>query len=225
MPDPTVAMPTVPDAWVRRAIVLARITIGYNLIEGVVSVAFGASDDSLALFGFGLDSFIEVASAMLVLWRLQAERHHAVVRAARERRTGQAIAVLLVLLGLGAIAGSVWRLLHHEQPDTTLPGAIIAVLSLGFMAWLWRAKLAVATLIGSRTLHQDAACSFACIQLSCALLAGSVLHLLMPALWWADSVAAIAIALLILREGIGGLLAVARGEAGGCGCAHGCSVK
>jgi divalent metal cation (Fe/Co/Zn/Cd) transporter len=211
------------DHLVRQACRLAKLTIAYNLVEGAVSLACGTGDESLALLGFGVDSFIEVASATLVLWRLRAEASGATVAAARERTAGMWVSALLMLLGVATIGGSVWQLVHHGHPETTRAGAIIALLSLSFMFWLWRRKRALATALQSRTLRQDAACSLGCIQLSVTLLVGSLLYMVAPAFWWADATAAIIIAVLISRDGWLGFRSARRGEGGGCGCAHACS--
>lgn len=209
--------------WLLRARWLAHFTIVYNLIEGLVSVGCGAYDESLALLGFGVDSFVETASAGLVLWRLRAESAGMVSGRSRERASSIGVSVLLVLLGLGTGVGSIWQLVRHVHPDTTVPGMIIAVVSLLFMFWLWRSKCRAAQALDSRTLRQDAQCSLGCIQLSVTLFLGSVLYLAVPALWWVDSAAALVIAGLILREGGLGLLAAWRGTGGGCGCSHSCS--
>ena len=205
-----------PAAWQRRALLLAGLTIAYNLVEGLVSMGFGWADDSVALFGFGADSFIEVASALLVLWKL---RDHADL--ARERRAALGIGWLFQFLALGILGGSLWQLWAHRHPPTTVPGLIIALLSLACMAFLWRAKLRAARALDSATLAADAACSRACIQLSGVLFLGSLLFLVAPALWWVDGAAAMGLALLIGREGLG-MVRAARSEhfSGGCGCGH-----
>lgn len=212
----------MPVPAMARARWLAWFTIGYNLVEGVIAVAFGVGDESLALFGFGVDSFIEMASAVFVLWRLRAELAGAAVATRRERIASIGVSTLLMLLGVGTLVGSGWQLHLHQHPATTLPGLVIAIVSLSFMFWLWRSKLAVAVKLGSRTLRQDAACSLGCIQLSMTLLAGSLLYAVAPGLWWADSAAAIVIAMLIVREGWMGLRAVFRGQGAGCGCGSSC---
>lgn len=221
-PAPSVragADPVARARWVRRARLLALFTIGYNLLEAFAGIGFGLADESLALLGFGMDSCIEMASALFVLWRLGAEfsGHERQVR--RERRAGIAVAVLLILLGAGTILGSGWLLWTRQHPESTLAGGIIAVLSLSFMFWLWRSKLAAAAALGSRTLRQDAACALGCIALSATLLVGSVVYAVAPALWWVDAAAALAIAGLILREGAEALRAILHGGSGGCGCA------
>jgi divalent metal cation (Fe/Co/Zn/Cd) transporter len=186
----------------------------------VVGIGFGIADESLALLGFGIDSFIEMSSAFFVLWRLGAELSGHERKAQRERWAGIAVASLLVLLGVGTILGSVWLLWTRQHPESTLAGGIIAAASLSFMFWLWRAKLAAAAALDSQTLHQDAACALGCIALSATLLIGSIVYVVVPALWWVDAVAALVIAILITREGIGGLKAILAGRSAGCGCGH-----
>ena len=206
---------TAPD-WRRRALWLSGLTIVYNLVEGLVSMRFGWTDDSVALFGFGADSFIEVASALLVLWKLMDHGN-----LARERKATTAIGWLFLWLGAGVAGGALLQLAARSHPPTTLPGLIIAALSLSFMVFLWQAKLRAARALDSATVAADAACSRACIQLSAVLFLGSLLYLVVPALWWADATAALILALLIAREGYG-MVRAARSECftGGCSCGH-----
>lgn len=208
-----------PEAWLAHARTLALVTILYNLLEGAVSMGFGASDDSVALFGFGADSFIEVGSAALVLWRLQAGLGRAVPRVHRERLATRGIGILFLLLSAGTAVGAVVQLLTHRHPETTLPGVIISIASLAFMAWLWRAKKRAATALDSRAMEGDAACSLACIQLSGVLFLGSVLFILWPVLWWIDALAALVLSGFIAKEGIQGIRAASKPDfSGGCGC-------
>jgi len=103
-----------------RAILLSWFTIAYNLIEGVVSIYFGVSDDSMALAGFGADSFIEVFSAMLVLWRFRSEEGvGAGLSIDRERRATLGIGGLFVLLALLTAAGACAQLYKGGHPATT----------------------------------------------------------------------------------------------------------
>jgi divalent metal cation (Fe/Co/Zn/Cd) transporter len=209
---------------VQRVQWLARVTIGYNLLEGLVSMTFGVTDESVALFGFGVDSLIEVASAVMVLWRFRGERAIRPKSAlARERTATVTIGSLLVVLAIGTVAGAAWRLWAHAGPETAVPGLVVATLSLSFMVWLWRAKRRAAAALDSPTVRGDAACSLACIQLSTVLLAGSLCAFLTPALWWADAVAAMGLALLIAREGVESVRAARRPDfRGGCGCGGAC---
>lgn len=205
-----------PADWRRRAIRLALATVAYNLVEGLVAMAFGWQDHSLALFGFGADSFIEVASALLVLWNLRDQGS-----LVRERWAALRIGWLFVVLAAGIAGGALLQLAGRTHPPTTVPGLVISAVSLAFMAWLWRAKLAAAVALDSATLAADAACSLACIQLSAVLFAGSLVFLLAPALWWVDAASALVLAALIGREGQT-MVRAARSATftGGCGCGH-----
>lgn len=212
-----------PDraTFIGRAIRLSWFTIAYNLLEGGVSVYFGVSDDSMALAGFGADSFIEVFSAALVLWRFRSEEGvGAGLPVERERRATLGIGALFLLLAAGTAAGALMQLRAGGRPETTMPGLVIAAASLSFMFYLWRAKREVAKGLDSCTVLKDADCSLACIKLSGVLLAGSVLFMLAPALWWSDAAAALVLAVLIAREGVLTIRAALKpGFAGGCGCA------
>lgn len=216
-------MPPTPDAprpaWLAYARFLALFTISYNLVEGMVSMGFGLADDSVALFGFGADSFIEVGSALIVLWRLRESSGCATTALQRERRAALSIGVLFGLLAIGIALGSILQMASHRHPDTTLPGLIVSVASLAFMVWLWQAKRRAAKALDSRTLEGDAACSLACIQLSLVLFIGSLLYFVVPSLWWVDSAAALILALFIGREGVAGIRAARKPDfTGGCGC-------
>jgi divalent metal cation (Fe/Co/Zn/Cd) transporter len=200
---------------------LSWFTICYNVVEGVVSMAFGYAENSVALFGFGADSFIEVASAFLVLWRFRGETGEGgPLSLERERKTTLGIGLLFLLLAVGALAGGAIQLWQHSHPETTMPGLIVSALSLSFMFFLWKAKRNVGQALGSTTVMKDAACSLACIQLSAVLFAGSLVFMIAPSFWWADSAAAIILSGFIAKEGWETVEA-ARSEdfaGGGCGC-------
>ncbi len=206
--------------WVRWILYLAWFTIGYNLLEGVVAIGFGVSDDSVALAGFGADSMIEVASAILVLWRFQSESKQQLMPSInRERRATMGIGVLFICLALGTTVASLTQLKGGSHPSTTLSGLVISVASLSFMFFLWRAKTKAAKALDSATVMKDAACSLACIKLSIILFAGSLLFVVYPSLWWIDSIAALGLALLIAKEGVETVSAARKPDfSGGCGC-------
>jgi len=213
--------PTSRPVLTRWAYGLAGLTIAYNVVEGVVAIGFGAADESLALFGFGVDSFVEVGAAGLVLWRLAAAGGATDERASsREKLASRAIGALLLALAVGVAAGATVSLVVGAHPEQTLAGVVIAAASIALMLGLWRAKVGVADRLGSRTLRADAACTLACLQLSVVLLAGSAIYTLAPALWWVDSAAALALSALIAREGLGTVRASFVAEASGCGCEH-----
>ena len=209
------------SAWVRRAIALSWFTIVYNLVEGIVSMWFGIADESFALFGFGADSFIEVASAVLVLWRFRAETGLAPRSVAREKTATLGIGVLFLLLSVVTMFGAGAQLWSKSHPETTLPGMIISAVSLSFMFFLWRSKTRVADALGSTAMRSDASCSLACIKLSAILFVGSSIFLLDPFLWWADAVAALLLSILVAKEGFDIINSARKGEIASC-CGGGC---
>lgn len=205
--------------WTARARWLAVATMAYNVLEGLVSLAYGATERSVSLLGFGVDSWVEVGSAAVVYWKLTRAPGCATTARERERRATRWIGGLLLALGLCTALGSALQLAAGGHPDSTLPGVIISLVSLSFMFSLWRAKLAAAGALHSRALALDAACSRSCIQLSAILLAGSAIYALAPGLWWADGAAALGLAAFIGREGYEAIAAASKPEfTGGCGC-------
>jgi len=208
------------QSWVKFAERLAYFTIGYNILEGAVSIFLGIREESFALAGFGFDSLIEVASAFLVLWRLRSDfEHGAPMSIAAERKATFGIGLLFIILSLVAALAALIQLSDGDHPVSTMPGVVISLLSLSFMFYLWRSKLQTAKALGSKTLESDAACSFACIKLSGVLLAGSLLFTLLPTLWWIDSVAALILSGLILHEGYETIKTSRREDFTG-GCCH-----
>lgn len=209
--------PEGSSKWLRQAWLLAWFTVGYNLLEGAVSIWFGVGDDSVALWGFGFDSLIEVASALAVMARLRHGFDQPATQA--ERKATGTIGGLFLLLALVVAAGALLQLSGHRHPPTTLPGLVISAVSLAFMVFLWRAKIANAKALDSAALMGDAACSLACIQLSGILFTGSLVFLVLPRLWWVDGAAALGLAVLIAREGWEMLAASRKPDfSGGCGC-------
>jgi divalent metal cation (Fe/Co/Zn/Cd) transporter len=206
-------------SWERRARWLAAATIAWNVLEGLVAMGFGWQESSVALFGFGVDSWVEVGSAGVVYWKLTSAPGCATTQKNRERAATRKISALFLALAVATAVGAVAQLASGNHPDSSIPSLVVAAVSLSFMVFLWRAKLATAVALDSRTLKMDAACSRACIQLSAVLLVGSVVFLALPSLWWADAVAALGLATLIGREGLEGWRASGRNDfEGGCGC-------
>ena len=206
--------------WARRAWVLAWITVAYNLVEAALSMRFGAGDDAVGLFGFGVDSLVEVASGMVVMGRLRHGFHAKAQEA--ERRATLIIAGLFMALALGIGVGALIQLVRGHHPSTTLPGLLISGASILTMGSLYAAKKRVAQALDSASLRSDAACTRACLNLSLVLFLGSGLFLLSPKLAWAEAVAALGLALLIGREGLETWRAARSPDfSGGCGCDHG----
>jgi divalent metal cation (Fe/Co/Zn/Cd) transporter len=187
---------------VRRALGLEYATVGWNVVEGVVAVGAALAAGSVALLGFGVDSFVETASGLVLIWRLRAERgahDHAAIEALDRRAHRLVGASLFLLAGFVALdAGrSLWA---GERPEASWVGIAVTALSIAAMGWLARAKRRAATALGSRALAADSFQTSACLWLSIVTLSGVGLNAL-AGWWWADPVAALAMTPLLVREG------------------------
>lgn len=196
------------------AMLLSVITIGYNVVEGIVSTVFGANDETLALFGFGIDSFVEVVSGLGIahmVWRMQkngvAERNKFEIRALRI--TGISFYVLAAALVLGA-ANSIY---HKLMPESTLAGIIISALSIISMYFLYYYKIKVGKALHSQPIISDAHCTKTCFYLSFILLASSLIYALFK-IPYVDALGGLGIAWYAFKEGKEAL-----GKAKGKACA------
>jgi protein-tyrosine-phosphatase len=192
-------------ALVRRGQRLEYFAIGWNSLEGVVSIIAGAFAGSVSLIGFGLDSLIEVTSGAAVLWRL----HHVIDSSRRvdfERRTLRIVGVCFVSLALYMAYDSAASLIRHEAAKGSVPGIMIAILSLCVMPLLARAKRRVAEGIESAAMQPDSRQMDFCAYLSAILLGGLVLNAVFS-WWWADPVAGLVMVPIIAKEGVDGLRA------------------
>lgn len=204
----------------RRASYLALFTIFYNILEGLVSVWMGASDETLALFGFGVDSFIEVISAVGVWHMLQRIRANGgESRDEFEQRALKITGVSFYLLTAGLVATAVINIYQHHKPETTFWGVVVSLVSVSFMWYLIRQKTAVGRALNSPAILADAACSRACLYFSLALLLSSAGYEL-TGVGSLDAVGAIVIAYLSFREG-----REAFDKAKGLSCTCGCSCS
>ena len=190
----------------RRGVLLSRITLLYNMGEGVAALIAGVLAGSIALVGFGVDSVIEVVSSAASLWRLRNDAD-ALGRARSERITLRIIGGCFLALALYIVVDAGRALVAHETPARTIPGVIIAALSVVVMPLLARSKREVAATLGSRALIADATQTSLCAYLSLIVLVGVLLNALFG-WWWADPAAALAMVPIIAREGVEGL----RGE-------------
>jgi divalent metal cation (Fe/Co/Zn/Cd) transporter len=195
----------------RRGRRLEYFSIGWNLLEGLVAIVAGWIAGSISLVGFGIDSFIEVTSAAVLLWRMSVDAD--ILRQERNERLALKI-VGSCFLALSAYIGyeSVGDLVRRQAPEHSLPGIILAGASLLVMPLLSRAKRKVGTALGSAAMHADAKQTDFCVYLSAILLVGLLLNALFG-LWWADPIAALVMVPIIAKEGLDGV----RGEACRCG--------
>jgi divalent metal cation (Fe/Co/Zn/Cd) transporter len=182
---------------------LEYFTMGWNALEGLVAVVAGALAGSISLVGFGIDSFIEVTSGSVLLWRMSvdAEVHR---RELNERRALRIVGICFLLLAAYIAYESAFDLWSRRAPEHSIPGIILACVSLIVMPLLSRAKRKVGRALGSAAMHADARQTEFCTYLSAILLAGLLLNALFG-LWWADLVAALIMVPIIAKEGIEGL--------------------
>ena len=153
------------------AILLAIMTVFYNLVEGLVSVYFGLDDDTLALFGFGLDSFVEVISG-IGIWHmvLRIREDGGENRDHFEKRALQITGSAFYLLTFGLAVTSGYNLIKDSHPETTQWGIAISGISILVMWWLIREKTKIGVALHSDAILADANCTKACLQLSVILL-------------------------------------------------------
>jgi divalent metal cation (Fe/Co/Zn/Cd) transporter len=202
-----------------RANYLALFTIFYNLVEGGVSVWFGAADETLALFGFGVDSFIEVISAIGVWHMLRRIKANAgETRDEFEQRALRITGGAFYVLSAGLVLTAGINLYGGHKPETTVWGIVVSLLSISFMWYLINQKTRVGNALGSPAILADAACSRACVYLSVVLMISSVGYEL-TGIASLDAIGAMLIAWLTFREG-----REAFGKASGMACSCGCSA-
>jgi len=207
------------EHYYRLAEALAIITIVYNVIEGLVSVWFGLSDETFALFGFGLDSFVEVVSGVGVWHMVRRMRaSHESEHDAFERRALRITGGAFYALAAGLAATVAVNVYEAHAPETTLWGIIVGSVSIASMWLLIRFKVKAGTALGSDAILADAACTRTCLRLSAALLAASLLYEL-TGIGYADSAGAAVIAWMSYSEG---REAFEKAQGRSCGCGGAC---
>lgn len=195
--------------WTKIALYLVAGTMAYNIIEGVVATWAGAKSESVALFGFGLDSGIECAAAGMMLWRLSVEAKGSSRETIEEseRKVRRFIGGTFIALAFYIVVQAGLDLFKHEAAQKTMIGIILAAASLVIMPAVSWAKLRAAKRIGSSALRAEAKETLVCSYLSFTLLLGLVANATVG-WWWADPVAALAMVPWVFKEGLEGL----RGE-------------
>jgi divalent metal cation (Fe/Co/Zn/Cd) transporter len=201
------------QASLRQALRLEYLTVGWNVVEGIVAVVAALAAGSVALLGFGIDSFVECASGLVLVWRLLVERRgmdeEEIERL--DRRARRLVGVSLFLLAAYVAVDAGLALWHRERPEPSVVGIVLTVVSIGAMQWLARAKRRAAAMLSSRALEADAFQTSACFWLSLITLVGIGANGAFG-WWWADPVAALAMTWFIASEGLESW----RGEE--CGC-------
>jgi len=204
------------------ALWLAFFTIGYNILEGLVSIWFGYTDETLALFGFGVDSFIEVVSGfgiavMILRIRQNPESHKSTFETRALKITGTAF----YLLSAGLLAGIVLNIINQHKPETTLWGVIIALISIAVMIWLVNTKKKVGRQLNSEPIIADANCTKVCVYMSLVLLVSSLIYEL-TGFAYSDVIGAAGLIYFSLSEG---KEAFEKAKGKECSYGHDCESK
>lgn len=161
----------------QRAYLLSLFTIFYNLIEGVVSMLLGYEDETLTLFGFGVDSFIEVMSGIgIALMILRIRKSPQSPKGEFEVSALKITGTAFYLLSAGLLAGIVFNLLNNHKPETTFWGVIISAVSIVVMVWLMNAKKSTGKKLHSDPIISDANCTKVCVYMSVVLLVSSLIY-------------------------------------------------
>ena len=186
----------------KRGLRLENISLGWNLIEGTVAVIAGVIAGSVALIGFGVDSFVESSSAAVIIWRILSESRNKTNPEKIyliERRAQRLVGLSLLAFAIYILFQSGSALVLQERPEVSHTGIILAVLSLAVMWWLARSIRRVGQQLHSHAIEADSSQTLACWWMSLSLLVGLGLNALFG-WWWADPLAGIAISALMLRE-------------------------
>ncbi len=196
----TLTQTSINKYW-QYALWLALFTVFYNLAEGLVSIYFGAHDETLTLFGFGLDSFIEVVSGIGILFmvlriRQNANAPRSLFEQSALRITG--ISFYLFAVGLGITA--IYNLFAGHKPTTTFPSLIISLVSITVMWMLVMSKRKVGRGLNSSPILADANCSMVCIYMSIILLASSLIYQF-TGFGFVDSLGALGLIYFSINEG------------------------
>ena len=190
------------EAAARRGKNVEYFTIAWNSVEGLVAVVSGALAGSISLVAFGIDSFIEVVSGSVLLWRMSVDSDiHC-----RERNEKLSLRIVGVcFLALAAYVGyeSLSDLIARKAPEHSVPGIVLACVSLVVMPLLSRAKKKLGSELGSAAMRSDAKQTDFCVYLSAILLIGLLLNLALG-WWWADPLAGLIMVPIIAKEGIDG---------------------
>lgn len=185
----------------KKALLLSYFTVGYNVIEGVVSIIAGSIAGSIALVSFGLDSFIESLSGSVMIWRFR--KHEALTEEQIEKMEQKAIKLVgysFIILGLYILYESGSKLYFQEKPEASLLGIIIASLSLIIMPSLAYMKHSTGKKLNSKSLVADSKQTYICTIMSITLLIGLGLNFFYG-IWWSDPLVGLLISGFLFKEG------------------------
>jgi divalent metal cation (Fe/Co/Zn/Cd) transporter len=185
----------------RRALFLSYFTVAYNVLEGVLSIIAGGIASSIALVGFGIDSFIESISGGIMIWRFSQTRLSESEEKRVEARAVKLVGGSFFVLAAYVLFEAAKKLIAREVPEPSLFGIVIAATSLVVMPALFVAKQRTGRRLGSRSLLADSKQTLACTFMSLALLLGLLANRLFG-FWQADPVVGLFIGAWLVREGV-----------------------
>ncbi|OGU62785.1 MAG: hypothetical protein A2V66_06505, partial [Ignavibacteria bacterium RBG_13_36_8] len=185
---------TVNEHNVKRGRFLEYLTLGWNILEALISIIAGAIAGSIALVGFGIDSVIESSSGAIMLWRLKADQKGE----EREALALKLVGISFLLLAVYVAYEAINSIINHEPPESSVVGIVVAALSLIVMPVLAHQKRKVASVLNSKAMKADSRQTDLCAYLSAILLVGLALNALFG-LWWADPVAGLIMVPIIVN--------------------------
>jgi divalent metal cation (Fe/Co/Zn/Cd) transporter len=193
--------PANQSKYFRIALGLAVFTILYNIVEGLVSMYFGYEDETLALFGFGIDSFIEVLSGLgIARMVMRIQKNPASTHDSFEKTALRITGFAFYLLVIGLTIASLYNLWTGHIPKTTLWGVIISLISIAVMWALVYWKRKMGRQLNSAAILADAKCTMVCIYMSLVLLISSGVYELLKFAYM-DILGTLGLAYLSFREG------------------------
>lgn len=202
------------------ALYLSIITILYNIIEGLVSINFGMEDETIALFGFGIDSFVEVISGIGILHMIIRMQNTTVEKHDKfEIKSLKITGTAFYILAIGLVVGSILNIFYNIKPKTTFVGILISLISIITMYILMKTKFNVGNKLNSDAIIADANCTKTCFYLSFILLASSGLYEIFGISYF-DIIGAIGIAYFAFKEGEEAFEKSKRNIITSCDCNH-----
>jgi divalent metal cation (Fe/Co/Zn/Cd) transporter len=180
---------------------LAIFTVVYNFAEGLVSIWLGVADETISLFGFGVDSFVEVISGIGILQMVvRIRKNPASSKTKFEKRALTITGSAFYLLTAGLVIGAVINLVKGHKPETTLSGIIVSLISLAVMYWLYRSKINYGQKLNAQPVIADGRCTLVCIYMSLVLLLSSLIYEI-SGFGWVDTLGAFGLAWFSFSEG------------------------
>ena len=185
----------------KNAYYLSLFTIFYNIAEGLISMILGFKDETLTLFGFGADSFIEVMSGIgIALMILRIKQNPASSKNEFEIKALKITGTAFYILSIGLIVGIIINIINNHKPETTLWGIIISIISIMVMVWLMKAKKGVGIKLDSEPIISDSNCTKVCVYMSIVLLVSSLIYEL-TGFAYADAIGAAGLIYFSISEG------------------------